>query len=377
MAFNHRKLISASETLDINQCDELFFCSTKNPEGICPKTCFYRCPSICIHPITLFIPPPSPPLPPPTSSQYKILRLPLPLLVSLSFLVAICFLFFCYTLYKSYKNWVDLMDRRRRRRPPEVQQEETHDQFLDQDRGPVVDHPVWYIRTVGLQSSVINSIAICKYKRGDGLVEVTECSVCLNEFQEDEILRLLPKCNHAFHIPCIDTWLRSHTNCPLCRAGIVGNAVGIPTVLPGQSVDNPRVREEDQVVVSEIGGEFRREREDEELMGIEEGEREVENREKSLETPEEDAVHQPKRRSMSMDSVYASMTNAYQGEIGGSSGSQTRKTNESSVDIVPIVPDSVDANRSILKFVGGSSIERSPQKGPISMERSLSCSGKG
>ncbi|KAF7112838.1 hypothetical protein RHSIM_RhsimUnG0187500 [Rhododendron simsii] len=257
------------------------------------------------------------------------------------------------------------------RREEEVQPEETHDQFLDQDHGPAVDHPVWYIRTVGLQSSVINSIAICQYKRGDGLVEGTECSVCLNEFEEDEILRLLPKCNHAFHIPCIDTWLRTHTNCPLCRAGIVGNAGGIPTALPGQSVDNPAVREEDQVVVSEIGGEFRREREDEELMGIEEGEREVENREKSLETPEEDVVHQPKRRSMSMDSVYASMTNAYQGEIGGSSGSQT---NESSIDIVP---DSIDANRSILKFVGGSSIGRSPQKGPISMERSPSCSGKG
>ena len=34
---------------------------------------------------------------------------------------------------------------------------------------------------------------------------------------------LLPKCNHAFHISCIDTWLRSHTNCPLCRVGIVKN----------------------------------------------------------------------------------------------------------------------------------------------------------
>ncbi|KAF1001521.1 hypothetical protein AG4045_000283, partial [Apium graveolens] len=51
----------------------------------------------------------------------------------------------------------------------------------------------------------------------------TDCSVCLTEFQDDETLRLLPKCNHAFHIPCIDTWLRSHTTCPLCRAGIVPN----------------------------------------------------------------------------------------------------------------------------------------------------------
>lgn len=74
---------------------------------------------------------------------------------------------------------------------------------------------------MGLHQSIINSITVCKYKRGEGLIEGTECSVCLNEFHEDETLRLLPKCSHAFHIPCIDTWLRSHTNCPLCRAGIV------------------------------------------------------------------------------------------------------------------------------------------------------------
>lgn len=242
------------------------------------------------------------------------------------------------------------MNRRRRRRPPEeAPPEETHDQFLDQDHGPLPDHPVWYIRTVGLQSSVISSIAICKYKRGDGLVEGTECSVCLNEFQEDETLRLLPKCNHAFHIPCIDTWLRSHTNCPLCRAGIVGNA---PVALPEQSGGHRGAEEESLVVVDEG---FGREREGGELVGIEEGERGEENWEKSLEAPEEDLVCQPERRSVSLDCVYASITSAYQGEIAGSSG----KMNESIVDIV-----------------GGSSIGRSPQEGPISMKRSLSCSGK-
>lgn len=222
--------------------------------------------------------------------------------------------------------------RNRRRRSPEAQQEETHDHFLDEDHGPVVDHPIWYIRTVGLQSSVINSIAICKYKRGDGLVEGTECSVCLNEFQEDETLRLLPKCNHAFHIPCIDTWLRSHTNCPLCRAGI---EAGTPTVTEEPRVDNPGVGEENEVVVSESGSdssEFSREREDGELMGLEEeGEREGANREKSLETPEEEVVHQRKRRSVSMDCVSARMirlaiANAYQGEIVGSSDSQNAQS---------------------------------------------------
>ncbi|CAA0827150.1 RING-H2 finger protein ATL52 [Striga hermonthica] len=50
----------------------------------------------------------------------------------------------------------------------------------------------------------------------------------LVEFEENEALRLLPKCSHAFHLPCIDTWLKSHSNCPLCRANVA--ASGQPAV---------------------------------------------------------------------------------------------------------------------------------------------------
>ncbi|WMV11025.1 hypothetical protein MTR67_004410 [Solanum verrucosum] len=80
----------------------------------------------------------------------------------------------------------------------------------------------WQLATVaGLDESTIKAITVCKFKKGEGLVEDTECAVCLSEFQEDENLRLLPKCSHAFHLPCIDTWLKSHPNCPLCRANVV------------------------------------------------------------------------------------------------------------------------------------------------------------
>lgn len=50
------------------------------------------------------------------------------------------------------------------------------------------------------------------------------CAVCLTEFRDGETLRLLPRCRHAFHRGCIDTWLRAHVNCPLCRSDVLGPA---------------------------------------------------------------------------------------------------------------------------------------------------------
>ncbi|CAN6486689.1 unnamed protein product [Victoria cruziana] len=90
----------------------------------------------------------------------------------------------------------------------------------------------WQSPTSGLDESIINSITVCRYKRGDGLIEGTDCSVCLSEFQEDESLRLLPKCSHAFHVPCIDRWLQAHPNCPLCRASVVCNPPSVPVQFP-------------------------------------------------------------------------------------------------------------------------------------------------
>ncbi|KAE8704063.1 hypothetical protein F3Y22_tig00110461pilonHSYRG00032 [Hibiscus syriacus] len=67
----------------------------------------------------------------------------------------------------------------------------------------ILYNPILHINTIGLQQSVIDSIAVFKYKKDGGLIEGTECSVCLNEFREDERLRLLPKCSHGFHLPCL------------------------------------------------------------------------------------------------------------------------------------------------------------------------------
>ncbi|XP_066348283.1 E3 ubiquitin-protein ligase Os04g0590900-like [Miscanthus floridulus] len=91
--------------------------------------------------------------------------------------------------------------------------------------GGGVVHHVWNIRTVGLDEASISSIAVNRYRAGAGLLGAADCSVCLGEFQDGELVRLLPKCAHAFHVPCIDTWLRAHVNCPICRSDVLDPAV--------------------------------------------------------------------------------------------------------------------------------------------------------
>lgn len=45
----------------------------------------------------------------------------------------------------------------------------------------------------------------------------SECVICLSDFNNGDRLRILPKCNHGFHLRCIDKWLSSHSSCPKCR----------------------------------------------------------------------------------------------------------------------------------------------------------------
>ena len=42
------------------------------------------------------------------------------------------------------------------------------------------------------------------------------CSICLDDFEDGEQVREL-RCNHIFHVQCIDEWLRTKDVCPLCN----------------------------------------------------------------------------------------------------------------------------------------------------------------
>ncbi|TYJ38094.1 hypothetical protein E1A91_A05G419900v1 [Gossypium mustelinum] len=70
----------------------------------------------------------------------------------------------------------------------------------------------------GIEPEALKTFPVVNYSAEMNLPGLDgECVICLSEFTPGEGLRFLPKCNHGFHVRCIDKWLKSHTSCPKCR----------------------------------------------------------------------------------------------------------------------------------------------------------------
>ncbi|XP_073039238.1 RING-H2 finger protein ATL1-like [Primulina eburnea] len=98
-----------------------------------------------------------------------------------------------------------------------------HSSHVSRNRVPGHEDQVpvypYYLR--GIDEFLIQEISSFSYiKNGQESSSFLKCVVCLNEFQENETLRILPNCGHAFHLQCIDVWLQSNSNFPLCRSTI-------------------------------------------------------------------------------------------------------------------------------------------------------------
>lgn len=72
------------------------------------------------------------------------------------------------------------------------------------------------LRGHGLDPSFLKTMPIILFSPQD-FKDGLECSVCLSEVTQGEKTRILPKCNHGFHVQCIDMWFQSHSTCPICR----------------------------------------------------------------------------------------------------------------------------------------------------------------
>ncbi|KAJ4792710.1 Ring-H2 zinc finger protein [Rhynchospora pubera] len=99
----------------------------------------------------------------------------------------------------------------------------------------------------GLDTAVLESIPVKVFDAKE-FKEGLECAVCLSDIAEGEELRLLPKCNHGFHVKCIDMWFHSHSTCPLCRS-----AVGDDSVPTGQEQNAESLQAQSLDAVSREG----------------------------------------------------------------------------------------------------------------------------
>ncbi|KAJ0470438.1 putative transcription factor C2H2 family [Helianthus annuus] len=103
---------------------------------------------------------------------------------------------------------------------------------------------VFHLHDSGLDQTFIDDLPVFMCNKVVGANEPFDYAVCLCEFSENDKLRLLPTCSHAFHINCIDTWLLSNSTCPLCRNTLFD---------PGFSMDNPMFDFDDPHEADESG----------------------------------------------------------------------------------------------------------------------------
>ncbi|XP_015883420.1 NEP1-interacting protein-like 2 isoform X2 [Ziziphus jujuba] len=69
----------------------------------------------------------------------------------------------------------------------------------------------------GLSVDVLNKLPSHQILEESDAAQSICCTICLQDLEVGEIARCLPRCNHSFHLACVDKWLVRHGSCPLCR----------------------------------------------------------------------------------------------------------------------------------------------------------------
>ncbi|XP_057844444.2 RING-H2 finger protein ATL47-like [Cryptomeria japonica] len=75
----------------------------------------------------------------------------------------------------------------------------------------------------GLDKQLIEALLVFVYKEEsfkNNEEKQLMCVICCSKFKQNEKGRELPKCNHRFHVNCVDKWLELQSTCPLCRINV-------------------------------------------------------------------------------------------------------------------------------------------------------------
>lgn len=75
---------------------------------------------------------------------------------------------------------------------------------------------------VGMEEKDLRRIKSERFEKQANVESPEVCSVCLNEFENGEDVRVLPCTGkHTFHRDCIDVWLKKNDTCPQCRSHLI------------------------------------------------------------------------------------------------------------------------------------------------------------
>ncbi|KAH0722190.1 hypothetical protein KY285_004807 [Solanum tuberosum] len=77
------------------------------------------------------------------------------------------------------------------------------------------------IRDSGGGDKIKNEVILDKVVLGESLrlpgLNALTCPICLVEYSAGDSIRLIPMCQHCFHVQCVDEWLKMKSTCPVCR----------------------------------------------------------------------------------------------------------------------------------------------------------------
>lgn len=76
------------------------------------------------------------------------------------------------------------------------------------------------VRVVGQEATATAQSSSSSSASSSAKENVKTCSVCLEEFAVGDVVKTLP-CLHFFHERCVDRWLRTSGECPVCKT-VVG-----------------------------------------------------------------------------------------------------------------------------------------------------------
>lgn len=57
---------------------------------------------------------------------------------------------------------------------------------------------------------------LVRYSSESNIGNLDSCSICIEMFHPEDQLKILD-CNHGFHQNCVDEWLATSNQCPLCK----------------------------------------------------------------------------------------------------------------------------------------------------------------